>query len=155
MDALELLRAQHSEIQQRLLRIRTQSAVERRRELDDLSDAVEMHLLVEERHLEPLLHELSFDAVALKVETARRLMARTVAELRAIDAADPRFDATLSVLWAELARHHDENEGRLFPALAGSLSQPLLRALGQSMLETIAEAENDNWIGAAQPDTSW
>lgn len=148
MDALDLLRAQHRELDDGFARMPAPSPAEQARAFELLGDAIELHLRLEGDHLYPALCELSLQGPAFQAEEEHASIARVLADVRALAPDDPRFTPALRVLCDRLRRHLRAEEERLFPLLERALPPALREALGQTMLETIAEVENENWAGA-------
>lgn len=147
MDAIDLLRAQHHDIDVLLARLPTLPTDEQRRELEIVADVIDLHLRVEDRHLYPLVCELSLEPLDDEADDDHRRIAGVLEELRALSPDDARFAARLERLRAALGEHCRREDERLFPAVERALSRAVRRALARTMMETIAERENEDWIG--------
>ena len=156
VDAIDLLREQHRDIESLLRRLPTLPLGEQRRELEIVADVIELHLRVEGRHLYPLVCELSLDDdVGDEVAAEWLRIGRVLDELRALPPEHDRFTRVLERLRDELDAHCRREDERLFPAVARALSCGVRRALAQTMLETIAERENEDWIGGERVELGW
>lgn len=137
-DALELLLAQHAEIDALLVEIAAATSPGLRgAAVSELADKLTLHLAIEQ--------ELFYPAVARSVgdDVARELLAehveikRLLAEVLWLEADDPQFGPTLAALRAVLDWHELWQERPLFEAVAKLLAADTLQTLG---------AELDAWI---------
>jgi Hemerythrin HHE cation binding domain len=134
-SALELLTAQHDEVDELFDAIEALDDRAGKVEIfEDLADQLAAHATIEERlfypwakrpETEELLHESTEEHLAIK---------RLIADLLALDADDPQWDAKISVL-KENVHHHarEEEEAKLFPILRRTSSAEDRAALGGEM----------------------
>ena len=151
MDAIRLLERQHAEMRTLLREVEAAPESERSVELEILVDAIERHRMLEERHLYPAL-----DAVGLaglhRCREHHRLLGHSARHLAELKATDRPVASALKVLAAQLERHICDDEQHLFPVAKRALDGDERVRLGHEMAETIAEAENELWIGSP---TAW
>jgi hemerythrin-like domain-containing protein len=155
VDAIDLLREQHRDIESLLTRLPTLPPDEQRRELEIVADVIDLHLRVEDRHLYPLVCELSLEEADDETGAEHGRIERVLDELRGTAPDEGRFGLLLQRLRDELGAHCRREDERLFPAVARALSGRVRRALGQTMMETIAERENEDWIGTPRVELGW
>jgi hypothetical protein len=148
MDALDILRMQHAEIQEHFDHLTGCEVDGRRRTLEILVDAIEMNLRVEDRHVYAVVEALESDAERSQAAEEHRGIRRAYADLIVLDPLDPRFLRILRVLYDQWSAHRNREEGSLFRRIDELTDASVRAALGRSMLETIAEIENENWVGA-------
>lgn len=132
-DVLELLTAQHREVDDLLEKL--QSSGDRKALFTELADKLAAHAAAEEKVFYPsvmteqtsdLLHESVEEHLAVK---------RLLADMIAMDIDDEEFDAKLSVLEEQVSHHaHEEEEGKLFPLLRAAMSRDELAAIGNEYL---------------------
>jgi hemerythrin superfamily protein len=123
--ATDVLMAQHREVLALFARIASaEDPAERRRLLDEITDALEMHAELEEEVFYPAIRESrSPDAQALVLEAIEQhhVVDLLLAEAPDLDPEDESFGAKMKVLH-ELVRSHIEREERELFALAASLA---------------------------------
>lgn len=147
MTVEELLRRQHVEMRERLLEVRHAPHDRVRVAFEALADAVELHSTLEERHLHPLLQVLGHPDIDRSIE-AHRALRHVVREFYGRCDAGAQFLSALEVLAAQLEQHIVGEERTVLPYLARALSDEREEAVAHAMLETIAEIENESWLGA-------
>jgi hemerythrin superfamily protein len=146
IDALELLKDQHDEVEELLDAIEASDNSDDKHELfTELADKLAAHATIEEKIFYPGV--MSEETCDLLLESTEEHLAvkRVLADLLEMHADDERFDAKLTVL-KEHVRHHarDEEEGKLFPILREQLTDETLAGLGNeclAMFEVLIERE--------------
>jgi hemerythrin superfamily protein len=138
-DVLELLTAQHEEVDQLFGKLE-QGGGDRRAVFTELADKLAAHASAEEKMFYPsvmsndtsdLLHESVEEHLSIK---------RVLADLIAMDIDDDSFLAALSVLKEQVAHHaHEEEEGKLFPKLRAAMTRDERAALGNEFLVLFEE----------------
>ncbi|MDB4970184.1 MAG: Hemerythrin [Myxococcales bacterium] len=153
MTVDRLLRGQHSEMRGLLLRVRGCSGEQLTIHFEALADAIHAHWSVESRHLYPLLERLRYPDMYRSIE-AHKTLCHVVDDLRGLCEDGPHFFSALKVLAAQLEQHIVDEERILLPYLAQRASDAQKDELARQMLETVAEIENENWIGTPAAWTS-
>jgi hemerythrin superfamily protein len=133
-DVLELLAAQHKEVDELFVRLE-QGGGDRQAVFTELADKLAAHATAEEKVFYPavmanetsdLLHESVEEHLSIK---------RVLADLIAMNVNDDSFKPTLSVLKEQVAHHaHKEEEDKLFPKLRASMTKDERAALGNEYL---------------------
>ena len=151
VDALELLTAQHAQIEAALVEVAALAARDadgriRTLALADLADKLTLHLALEQELLYPGAGSL------LSAEVYRELIAehveikRVLAELYWIEGDDDRFAPGLATLQALLAMHETWQESELFERFAEQVPAPRLAELGRELRSWIDLASDPTML---------
>jgi hypothetical protein len=152
MNATRLLRDQHRELRALAHTVEHVPSTERLVRLEILADALGTHWRLASQHLHPLFEPLGIRDLDGEVARLRRLTEATD-EIVALEGIGGRFSEAWRVLVERLERHIVDEETTVFPVLEARLSREALDTIGHEMRETIAEIENENWVGA--PEAAW
>jgi len=136
IDALELLKSQHDEVEELFSMIEDEEDSEEKEELfRELADKIAAHSTIEEKIFYPSVMTEETSEQLLEATEEHLAAKRVLADMLEMNADDERFDAKLSVL-KEAIRHHarDEEEGKLFPILRENMDDDTLAGLGNEML---------------------
>ena len=146
-DALALLRAEHEQVLLLFARYESLRGLEDAEEtmaelVDDLCEALVSHTMIEEELFYPALRAATgddelFDDAELEHAGAREL----ISQLEVMYPGDEHFDATLAVLFEEVAHHIAQEEGEVF-ALARTAGVDLV-ARGQRLALRRAQLDED------------
>jgi hypothetical protein len=133
-DAIELLRAQHRELDQLVTALaRGRAPSVRASVLVELGDLLAVHFALEERVLYPGVREADDGPVALLAVEDHMSLKRLLAELLALDVEDATFDSLVDRLRVELRAHIASEERRVLPAIRRRLAPVRLRRLAYEM----------------------
>jgi hemerythrin HHE cation binding domain-containing protein len=133
-DALELLTAQHAELDLYVTHlIACRDPAERSTALAHLADRLTAHLAAKQEVFYPALGGLVSRDVLAEVIAEHTEIRRTLGDLVWLDVDDAQFDARLASLASLLRGHTDWQEGWLFVAAAEALPAPQLAELGQEL----------------------
>jgi len=144
IDALELLKEQHDEVEMLIGRIEDSDDAEEKEELfREMADKLAAHSTMEEKLFYPAVMAEETEEGLIEATEEHLSVKRLLADMMDLDGDDPHFDAKLSVL-KEQVRHHarEEEEGELFPKLRRMLSADERAALGNecmAMFEMLIE----------------
>ena len=144
IDALELLKEQHDEVDMLIGQIEDSDDAGEKAELfRELADELAAHATMEEKLFYPSVMGAQTEALLVESTEEHLSVKRILADMLAMEVDDERFDAKLSVL-KEQIRHHarDEEEGELFPKIRRAFSADELAALGNecmAMFEQLLE----------------
>jgi hemerythrin superfamily protein/ribosome-associated toxin RatA of RatAB toxin-antitoxin module len=135
-DVVDILTTDHREVTELVLQIRTATDSATRRDLADtmISELVR-HAVAEEMYVYPAMRQHLPDgeaAVEHDIEEHKELE-RTMKELEAVEASEPRFDSLLGELEATLADHVADEEAEQFPKLRASIPREELVQLGEKV----------------------
>jgi hypothetical protein len=133
-DAIELLRAQHRELDQLMIALaRGRAASVRAALLAELGDLFAVHFALEERVLYPGVREADDGPVALLAVEDHIGLKRLLAELLEMDVEDALFDSLVEQLRVEVREHIASEEKRVLPAIRRRLAPVRLRRLAYEM----------------------
>lgn len=135
MDALKLLKDQHTEVDDLIEQIEKGRSPElKARRFTELADKLAAHATIEEKIFYPACMAKKTEEILLESVEEHLQIKRILADLMQLDVADDHFDAKLSVLKEELEHHaHEEEEGELFPKVKKAFDKEELEALGSEM----------------------
>ena len=136
IDALELLKEQHDEVEELISQIEDSDDANEKEDLfRELADKIAAHSTMEEKIFYPSVMSERTQDMLLEATEEHLAAKRVLADMLEMDGDDERFDAKLSVLKEEI-RHHarDEEEGKLFPILRRELSEEQRAGLGNECL---------------------
>ena len=135
-NALELLMAQHEEVEDLIAQIEESEDPQEKADLfAELADNLAAHSTVEEKLFYPAV--MTDETCQQLVESSEEhlVVKRLLADMMALDPDDDHFDAKLKVLKENVRHHaHDEEEDKLFPQVKKMFSEDELAALGNEML---------------------
>lgn len=136
MNALELLKSQHDEVEDLFEQIEEAAAAKRKADLFvELADKLAAHAKIEETLFYPAVVAKQTHDLLLESTEEHLAIKRVLADLLDLDPDDDQFDAKLAVMKEEVEHHaREEEEGELFPKLRSVLSADELDALGGEML---------------------
>jgi hemerythrin superfamily protein len=136
IDALELLKMQHDEVEMLFGQIEDSDDPNEKTALfTELADKLAAHATMEEKIFYPSVMGEETEDLLLESTEEHLSVKRVLADMLAMDVEEDRFDAKLSVL-KEQVRHHarDEEEGELFPKIRKEFSADELSALGNECM---------------------
>src|SRR5687768_7282957 len=133
MDAIQLLKSQHREVEQLF------KAYEEQEDLKAVRQVLEnltIHAEIEEKVFYPAYKQAAEEKdIILESVEEHRLCKILISELRELSRDDERYDAKVTVL-KELVEHHvEEEEKEMFPQAKKILGDAKLKELGEKMAE--------------------
>jgi hemerythrin-like domain-containing protein len=141
MKATDVLKSQHRELLALFERIDVvDDPTDRRRLLDEITDALEMHAELEEEVFYPAIRESgarAAEALVLEAIEAHHVVDLILAEAPDMDPEDETFIPKMKVLRDLVTRHIEEEERELF-ALASGLGDDEAEDLGRRLQEQTA-----------------
>lgn len=146
IDALELLRSQHDEVESLISEIEDSDDPEEKEALFiEMADKLAAHSTIEEKIFYPSVMVDSTREQLVESTEEHLSVKRLLSDMMQLDVEDEHFDAKLTVLKEQVRHHaHDEEEDTLFPKVRRMMSRDELAALGNEMLalfETLIERE--------------
>lgn len=151
IDALELLKMQHDEVEDLISEIEESDDGEEKMDLfRELADKIAAHSSIEEKLFYPSVMSDDTEEQLLESTEEHLAVKRVLADMLEMEASDDRFDAKLSVL-KEQIRHHarDEEEKKLFPKVRRMFTAEELAGLGNELIamsERLLEQEPRNEV---------
>ena len=140
MNALDLLIQQHRETDELFDDLKQARTQDKPACFADLADALVIHTVLEETRVYPTVLEKADDELEEQLREAAEEhlgIKRYLADMLALDADDPTFEAKLEVLEEQVKHHVKEEEREMFPRVAELFSRDVLETLGEE-LETIS-----------------
>jgi hypothetical protein len=136
VDALELLRSQHDEVESLIEEIEnSDDAVAKRALFVEMADKLAAHSTIEEKIFYPAVLEDKTREMLVESTEEHLSVKRILSDMLELDVEDEHFDAKLSVLKEQIRHHaHDEEEDTLFPKVRRMMSADELAALGNELL---------------------
>jgi len=137
MNAVEMLRQQHREVEKLFEQFaEAESADARREAFNEIADALAVHATIEERHFYPTVKAEQTEDILVESVEEHLEVKREIADLLQLDAADDEFGARVKELQENVEHHVEEEEGELFPKVQQLFDRVALDALGATMEET-------------------
>jgi hemerythrin-like domain-containing protein len=140
MDILEHLTKEHREAE-KLMKQLSDSApgAKRERVLDELVDALNVHMLVEEQYLYPIVDRVLGHKTEQEAETEHSLALHGLVTLQDL-IKEPGFGAAVDMLQAGVGHHVKEEENEIFPKLRRKAGDQI-KALDPEELEARVRSE--------------
>ncbi len=140
VDAVELLKGQHREMEELFDRLEKASGGEGKRKLfTEIADKLAIHATIEERDFYPAVKAKRTEDILLESLEEHLGIKRVLADLLAIDVGDDTFDAKAKVLKEQVEHHVEEEEDDLFPKVKKLMDKETLIAIAQQMTATQEE----------------
>lgn len=136
INALELLRSQHDEVESLIEKIENSDDHDEKQALfAEMADKLAAHSTIEEKIFYPSVMENKTRELLLEHTEEHLSVKRLLADMLQLDVDNEHFDAKLTVIKEQLRHHiHDEEEKLLFPKVRRMLSADELAALGNELL---------------------
>ena len=139
MDVLEHLTQEHRKVEQLFGRLSGADKAGRAGLVDELEQALSVHMAVEEQHLYPIVEQVAGDEAEEEAEDRARPGAREgIAKLRAM-VDKPGFGAVVDMVSAGIGHHVQEEENEIFPELRRKAAERIDR-LDPEQLEADVKA---------------
>jgi hemerythrin superfamily protein len=134
-DVLQLLTAQHAEVDELFAKLEKGGTENRTALLTQLADTLAAHAAAEEKIFYPaVMAKNTSDKLHESVEEHLQIK-RVLADLIEMRPGDENYKAKLKVLKEDVSHHaHREEEDKLFPMLRSSMSPDELAAIGNETL---------------------
>jgi len=136
MDALDLLRTQHHEMEHALSHVLdVENPSTRKARFAALADLLTVHIASEEEVFYPAVKAARTEDVLLESLEEHLSLKRLLADLLELDPAEQTFEPKFKVLKEQAEHHHEAEEEHLFPAVGKLLDADRLAELGNAMIE--------------------
>jgi len=142
MNALEMLRDQHKDVQ--ALFDEVASAPNRQQKLvhfEELADRLATHSAIEEHRFYPAAFAKSTEDILLALIEGQLSIRRILAELLTTDVDSETFTVMLKILRKQVEYHTTDEEDDLFPKVTSLLDAERLEEIGQQMLSEMTSLE--------------
>ncbi|MBA3537991.1 MAG: hemerythrin domain-containing protein [Deltaproteobacteria bacterium] len=133
-DPLELLTAQHDQLDKLIARVATARDLQvRSAAFDRLADKLVEHLAVKQELVYPIAKSVISEATLTELLAEHVEIKRVLADLLWFEIEDAQFDSRLETLMTLVEGHMQWQEDELFVTLAQSLMNDQLVSLGESL----------------------
>jgi hemerythrin superfamily protein len=140
MNALDMLKEQHSEVEELFEQCEEAEGDEKQSLFAEIADKLAIHAAIEEEHFYPACKSEETEEMLKEAVEEHLVVKRLIAELLQSSGIDERFDAQLKVLKENVLHHaKEEEEKKLFPLVKKLLDKDQLEAIGDQMTATQAE----------------
>lgn len=143
MNAIDLLTAQHREVENLFDECKKASTEEKLELFYALANLLVLHTSIEERHFYPAAGEGVEEQQIREALEEHLLVKRGLADILSLDSVDAEFDAKLEVLREVVAHHLREEEEQLFPSVQQALSKKTLEDVGADLERMTVELEEE------------
>ena len=144
MDAIDLLRMQHHEMEHALARVlEAPDPATRKARFTQVADDLTLHIASEEQVFYPAVKAARTEDILLESLEEHLSLKRLLADLLDMDPAEQTFDAKFKVLKEQAEHHHREEEEHLFPKVRKLLAADSRGALGDEMLDLQQRLERE------------
>ena len=140
MDAIEMLKAQHREVETLFKKYdeKGDKAEKGKQHIfESIADALAMHATIEEKHFYPAIKVKRTEDILLEALEEHLGIKRVIADLLKIDSSDETFDAKVKVLKEQVEHHVEEEEGDLFPKVKKIFDVQELTKIAEQMQGTM------------------
>lgn len=147
MDATELLKQQHREVEELFGRFeQTDDADEKRRIAETTIQQLRWHTVIEEEVLYPAMREHGGELQEQVLEDLEEhhVVEVLLDELEGMGPSDERYDAKFTVMTEVVQHHVDEEEQDQFPLLSREFGEERLAELGDRMQQRFEELSSGN-----------
>jgi hemerythrin superfamily protein len=142
MDAIELLKSQHREVEDLFSKIeKSRDAGKKDQLFTKLADSLAIHATIEEHHFYPAVKQKRTEDILLEALEEHLGIKRVISDLLDTEIDDETFDAKITVLKEQVEHHVEEEETDLFPKVRKLFDAEQLEAIGQAMSAEQAELE--------------
>lgn len=135
MDAIELLKTQHRQVEQLFGKIESSEGEEMATHFFELADAFLVHSHLEEEIFYPAAFEDRTEDELREAVEEHLQAKRLIADMLDLDWSDEQWIAKCSVLKEDIQHHVKEEENTLFPLVQKDMTKKRLADLGKEMSE--------------------
>jgi hemerythrin superfamily protein len=139
MNAIDLLKMQHREVEKLFKKIETAGPDEKEKLFDELADSLAVHASIEEQHFYPATKDSRTEELLQEAVEEHLSVKRIIADMLEMEPDDAQFDAKVKVLQEQVEHHVEEEETELFPKVQKLHSKDELEDLGVLMEQTAEE----------------
>lgn len=133
MNAIEMLKSQHREVEDLFERIGEASGLTKERLFIQLADMLAIHTAIEERSFYPRVKAEETDELLEESVQEHLQVKRLLADLLDMETDSPEFDAKCRVMQEQLEHHIEEEESELFPTARKVFEPEVLDDIGEEM----------------------
>jgi len=135
MDAIELLKSQHRQVEELFSKIESSEGEQMATLFFQLADAFLVHSHIEEEIFYPAAFEERTEDELREAVEEHLQAKRLIADMLDLDWSDEQWTAKCAVLKEDIQHHVKEEEGTLFPLVQKEMTKKRLSELGTQMSE--------------------
>lgn len=143
MDAIELLKSQHRQVEQLFSKIEGSEGEEMAALFFQLADAFLVHSHLEEEIFYPAAFEERTEDELREAVEEHLQAKRLIADMLDLDWSDEQWTAKCSVLKEDIQHHVKEEENTLFPMVQEGMTKKRLAELGGQMSARAQELKSE------------
>jgi hemerythrin superfamily protein len=154
MDAIEMLKAQHREVEALFEKYdeKGEKAAKGKQQIfESIADALAIHATIEEKHFYPAVKAKRTEDILLEALEEHLGIKRVIADLLKTASSYETFDAKVKVLKEQVEHHVGEEEKDLFPKVKNLLGAEELEAIASQMQATMKTLQSKGNPRAAVP----
>jgi hemerythrin superfamily protein len=154
MEAIELLKQQHREVEGLFDRLRGAKRDEKVRLMGQLAEDLTVHAALEERIFYPAalrIRELGGGLAKAQQDHSR--VKRLVSELLQVKQTDPAVDALIAELERDVRSHTEEEERDILPRVQSGLDPATLSSVGDEMARAATELRSQDLLEVAESES--
>jgi hypothetical protein len=141
MDAIELLDAQHRDVERLFSQLEGARGERKLRLFRELADLLAIHATIEENHFYPMVKTADTEDIVMESLEEHLAVKRLLADLMKMSPDEDEFDAKLTVLEEQVEHHVGEERQELFPQVRRLLDAEQREAIGQIMTATMVNLQ--------------
>jgi hemerythrin superfamily protein len=144
MDAIEMLKAQHKEVEalfSKYEELGEKAAKSKQAVFEKIADALAMHATIEEKHFYPAIKAKRTEDILLESLEEHLGIKRIIADLLKLEPSNETFDPKVKVLKEQVEHHVEEEESDMFPKVRKILDKAELTELATVMQQTMKKLE--------------
>jgi len=154
MNAIDLLKLQHREVDVLFMRASKAGLDEKVGLLGQIAEKLTLHAQIEERHMYPFAQRMGIQDMVEHSLKEHAEAKRLIADLLQSKRNDPKLDQELLQLQQSVKHHVKEEEEKLFPRLSELASAEDLEQLGTTLQQSADELANQELLRMAENEGS-
>jgi hemerythrin superfamily protein len=142
MNAIDLLKAQHDEVEElfkKFEKLGEDAEAEKRQLFVAIADRLSAHTAIEEQFFYPAVKAKQTEDILRESLEEHLAAKRIIADLLELQPADENYDAKMKVLQEQVEHHVKEEEKEMFPKVKKLFAKEDLESLGDQMKAVFEE----------------
>ncbi|HLL52741.1 MAG TPA: hemerythrin domain-containing protein [Myxococcaceae bacterium] len=154
MNAIELLKTQHREVESLFQRCKTAQTDEKISVLGKVCEALTLHATLEELYFYPLLSENNLEEDRGRSQQEHQEAKQLISQVLQAKQTDPNLDQLLLQLESSVLAHVQEEERAVFPRLQQAIDEQQLIRVGTEMSQAIGRLQQQELLALAENQQS-
>lgn len=150
MNAIELLKQQHQEVEGFFHRARMDGGEERITLLGRIAEALTLHSALEELYFYPLMKDHGMEQEAEHSLKEHAEVKQLISRILQAKQTDPMLEQLMDQLITSVRQHVAEEEREIMPRLETIVDRGLLESTGAEMQQAISQLEQQNLLQMAE-----